>query len=211
MSDELKLSRRISARTETLVASWCRKDFMEMSQEFRAIRAKSKNPMDKCFWCKHKFKDGEMMALACFGGKGNKTLCQECAGKLLSIEEATWNPIAGCSSVLSIPLKKKKPTTWFVNSMSDLFHEDVPFEFIAKVFAVMALCPQHTFQILTKRAERMAEFFGCLLLPSHWEHSLSCHAAMLTAGERDIADFQWPLPNVWLGVSCEDQQRADAD
>ena len=112
-------------------------------------------------------------------------------------------------SALLIPLKKKKPTTWFVNSMSDLFHESVPDELIARVFAVMALCPQHTFQLLTKRAERMVKFFDCLCLPSHWEHALNCHAAMLTHGERDLTDFRWPLQNVWLGVSVEDQQRAD--
>jgi protein gp37 len=62
-------------------------------------------------------------------------------------------------SVLEKPLKKKKPTMYFVNSMSDLFHEAVPFEVIDKVFAVMALCPQHTFQVLTKRPARMVEYF----------------------------------------------------
>jgi protein gp37 len=56
---------------------------------------------------------------------------------------------------LDIPLKRKKPTTWFVNSMSDLFNKDVPIEFIEKVFDVMRRCPQHTFQALTKRSERM--------------------------------------------------------
>lgn len=79
------------------------------------------------------------------------------------------------------PLKRKKPTTYFVNSMSDLFHESIPDEWIDKVFAVMALCPQHTFQILTKRAERMERY----------------------------ADFGH-LPNVWLGVSTENQEQADA-
>ncbi len=58
---------------------------------------------------------------------------------------------------LEDPLHWKKPRMVFVNSMSDLFHEDVPDEFIDKVFAVMALCPQHTFQVLTKRPERMLE------------------------------------------------------
>lgn len=59
---------------------------------------------------------------------------------------------------LLIPAQTKKPTTWFVDSMSDLFHEDVPFEFIDKVFAVMMLCPQHIFQVLTKRTKRMYEY-----------------------------------------------------
>jgi protein gp37 len=58
-------------------------------------------------------------------------------------------------SVLMAPLKRKKPTTYFVNSMSDLFHENVPDEWIDRIFAVMALCPHHTFQVLTKRPARM--------------------------------------------------------
>lgn len=62
-----------------------------------------------------------------------------------------FNGVVRChEDALTIPLKHKKPTTYFVNSMSDLFHKDAPFEFIDKVFAVMALCPQHTFQVLTK-------------------------------------------------------------
>lgn len=56
------------------------------------------------------------------------------------------------------PVQTKKPTTWFPDSMSDLFHQDIPFEFIDKVFAVMMLCPQHIFQVLTKRTERMYEY-----------------------------------------------------
>ena len=62
-------------------------------------------------------------------------------------------------ATLAEPLHWKKPRMVFVNSMSDLFHEDVPFEFIAAVFGVMAACPQHTFQVLTKRPERALEFF----------------------------------------------------
>lgn len=57
------------------------------------------------------------------------------------------------------PVKEKKPTTYFVDSMSDLFHKDIPFEFIDKVMAVMTLCPQHIFQVLTKRTDRMLEYF----------------------------------------------------
>ena len=91
--------------------------------------------------------------------------------------------------VLDKPLNRRKPTTYFVNSMSDLFHAGVPFEFIDKVFAVMmALCPQHTFQILTKRPERMAEYL-------YW------HGQFTEDGG--------PLPNVWLGTSVENQQAAD--
>lgn len=61
---------------------------------------------------------------------------------------------------LGEPLKRRKPTVYFVNSMSDLFHEDVPDTYIQQVFDVIAATPQHTYQILTKRAERLPEFFG---------------------------------------------------
>lgn len=103
-------------------------------------------------------------------------------------------------SALSIPLKKKKPTTWFVNSMSDLFHESVPFDYIDKVFAVMALCPQHTFQVLTKRPERMAEYMN---LGRFWQKVLVFFST------HPFNPTEFPLPNVFLGTSCEDQQRAD--
>src|SRR5690606_22938674 len=58
------------------------------------------------------------------------------------------------------PLRWKRPRRIFVNSMSDLFHESVPDEWIDRIFAVMALCPQHTFQVLTKRPERMRDYLG---------------------------------------------------
>jgi protein gp37 len=77
--------------------------------------------------------------------------------------------------MLDLPQRWKKPQTIFVNSMSDLFHDDVPLEFIARVFDVMRSSPQHRFQVLTKRAERLARVASCL----EW-HS-----------------------NVWMGVSVE--------
>jgi protein gp37 len=127
--------------------------------------------------------------------------------------DATWNPVTGCTKVslgcahcyaeriterfgrqkftdvvlhperLDIPLRWKKPRRVFVNSMSDLFHEDAPDEFIGKVWEVMEEASAHTFQILTKRAGRM-----------HMWVDEKAHAY---------------LPNVWLGVSVEDQERAD--
>ena len=106
---------------------------------------------------------------------------------------------------LSKPLETAKPTTYFVNSMSDLFHEGVPDEFIDRVFAVMALCPQHTFQILTKRPERMAEY-------AQNEGRLSKvaqRAAIDFKRATGSMGFSWPPPNVWLGVSVEDQATAD--
>ena len=82
----LTLSKRVPARTKTLTAVWFHKDFCEMNVRFRAIRKRARNPMDKCYWCEHPFKDGEMMALACFKGKGNKVLCQTCGDELLEGE-----------------------------------------------------------------------------------------------------------------------------
>ena len=78
--------------------------------------------------------------------------------------------------LLNIPLKWKKPSKIFVNSMSDLFHEDIPFEYIQKVFRIMNLANQHVFQILTKRAERMVE----------------------------LAPYLSWAPNIWMGVTVED-------
>lgn len=92
---------------------------------------------------------------------------------------------------LEAPLRWKGPRRCFVNSMSDMFHEEVPEEFIDKVFAVMALAVEHQFQILTKRPERMKEYVSNLQ-SSHLE-----------------AHLTWPLPNVWLGVSVENQGTAD--
>jgi protein gp37 len=107
------------------------------------------------------------------------------------------------------PLRVRKPTTYFVNSMSDLFHESLPDEAIDRVFAVMALCPQHTFQVLTKRPERMARYFSDI----HLRAELIGIEAELISGLDRFVDLQsrWkvPLPNVWLGVSCEDQKTAD--
>jgi protein gp37 len=60
---------------------------------------------------------------------------------------------------LEEPLQRTKPTVYFVNSMSDLFHKDIPDDYIRQVFGVIQRSPRHTFQVLTKRAERMAEFF----------------------------------------------------
>lgn len=103
---------------------------------------------------------------------------------------------------LEQPLRWRKPRRVFVNSMSDLFHEQVPDWFIGRVFAVMAdaISQRHTFQVLTKRPERMRELLG-----SDRFHGLV--AAGLTTLELSL-----PLPNVWLGVSIENRRfvhRAD--
>jgi protein gp37 len=108
--------------------------------------------------------------------------------------------------VLGQPLRWRKPRRVFVNSMSDLFHPRVTDEFIARVFAVMAATPQHTYQVLTKRPKRMRALLGGPLdsgLASLIEVAHSELEAMT------LYEAEWPLPNVWLGTSVEDQQRAD--
>lgn len=125
---------------------------------------------------------------------------------------------------LDEPLKWKRPKRIFVNSMSDLFHKDVPDEFIDRVFAVMALCPQHTFQVLTKRPERMAEYTtsikhrGVPLCDAQAISRVARHAEVFareilnedtTGPYWDVFLEGWPLPNVWLGTSVENQKYAD--
>ncbi|MBP6572611.1 MAG: DUF5131 family protein [Gemmatimonadales bacterium] len=103
---------------------------------------------------------------------------------------------------LNEPLSFKPGTRVFVCSMSDLFHDAVPFEFILKVWAVMAVTPRVTYQVLTKRPARMGEFL-------RW---LATQHKTIDLGTRRLpgpAVWAAPLPNVWLGTSVEDQQRAD--
>ena len=106
---------------------------------------------------------------------------------------------------LDEPLKHKKPTIYFVCSMGDLFHEDMPFEFIDSVWAVMAAAGQHTFQVLTKRPDRMKEY---LENQKYSPNSLGIAFARI-AGNKKTKDFLQPLPNVWLGVTAENQEQAD--
>lgn len=108
--------------------------------------------------------------------------------------------------MMTQPLRWRAPKRIFVNSLSDLFHADVPDEFIAKVFAVMALAKQHTFQLLTKRPARMRALLssdGFWALVSEREQNFT-----YASGSEWFWDGQ-PLPNVWLGVSVENQQWAD--
>jgi len=88
------------------------------------------------------------------------------------------------------PLRWQKPRRIFVCSMGDLFHEGVPFDGIEGLFGIMAACPQHTFQLLTKRPARMKAFFD-------------------DAPKAFTSARPWPLPNVWLGVTAENQAAAD--
>jgi len=119
---------------------------------------------------------------------------------------------------LDAPLRWRKPSTVFVNSMSDLFHDAVPDAFIDKVFGVMALCPRHVFIVLTKRPERMRAYLVALAAEDG-DRPPIIPARIIDAGDgllpkddiRQVSwDFPaWPLPNVWLGVSVEDQATAD--
>ena len=84
----MRLSRRIPAHTKTIKARWCKRDFLVMGEKYRHARRRMRKPLDMCYWCKHKFKDGEMMALAAFEGIDNKLLCQNCAAELMSSEAA---------------------------------------------------------------------------------------------------------------------------
>ncbi len=121
---------------------------------------------------------------------------------------------------LAVPIRWKKPRLVFVNSMSDLFHKDITDEFIARVFATMALTPQHTYQVLTKRHARMR---ALLNKPEFWYHvgRFARHfgyehdqAANHLADGRNIYDTTvWEqlrhLPNIRLAVTVEDQKWAD--
>jgi protein gp37 len=109
---------------------------------------------------------------------------------------------------LEDPLRWKKPRMIFVNSMSDLFHEDVPDEWIDRIFAVMALAPRHTFQVLTKRPGRMLNYLGAPGCMWRWtRHMPNMDGKSIGHWEDEFK--QGALNNVWLGVSVEDQETAD--
>jgi protein gp37 len=107
---------------------------------------------------------------------------------------------------LTEPLRWRKPRMIFVGSMTDLFGDWVTDEMLDRIFAIMALCSQHTFQVLTKRAERMLDY----LLGHDLAQERRDHIAVEALDLRDaLGERRWPLPNVWCGVSVEDQRRAD--
>lgn len=119
---------------------------------------------------------------------------------------------------LDQPLRWRRARRIFVNSMSDLFHEDVPDQFITDVFGIMALAHWHTFQVLTKRPNRMLEYLckgdhGIIAQFSAIQRvggiSIKPVFAALDVKRRDEIDWAWPLRNVWLGVSVENQETAD--
>ena len=177
------------------------------------------NPLRGCSrvsaGCDHCYAEG---IAARFSGPGRAF---EGVAKMVHGKPHWTGKIALLPDKLSEPLRRRKPTTYFVNSMSDLYHEGVPFEFIDQVFAVMALSPQHTFQILTKRPERMAEYCSAestggmdggeplKMYDAHLRVARAARALINRMARKMPTGLPWPLPNVWLGVSVEDQATAD--
>ena len=186
------------------------------------------NPLAGCSrvseGCRNCYAEGMAARFAKSGmwGEGLATMVRTPDGKAAPrwTGEVRFNEAA-----LDQPLRWRKRRRIFVNSTSDLFHEAVPDEWIDKVFAVMALCPQHTFQILTKRPERMREYMAPLRRelsimdaahPYYAESFLRDRGKSrkliyghISVDRESIWRIAWPLPNVWLGVSVEDQVTAD--
>jgi len=185
---------------------------------------KTWNPVAGCTWasagCDHCYAAGMTRRL--------EAMCQADYAGLTSAKHFNGQ-IRTLPAKLTIPLRRRKPTMWFVNSMSDLFHKSVPFEFIDQVFAVMAMLPRHTFQVLTKRPERMARYFAsrtfnevCVRMVQEfeslemndpgpgWLSYFHTHYHLTENGlYSEKMPQQWPLPNVWLGTSVENQEQAD--
>jgi protein gp37 len=117
---------------------------------------------------------------------------------------------------LELPLKWRKPRKIFVCDMADLFHEKVDAGFIAQVWAVMAACPQHTFQVLTKRHARMRSLLSSTEFVRGVREALNALLDKLYENGKitqdiaeDIEAAPWPMQNVWCGVSAENQYWAD--
>lgn len=136
--------------------------------------------------------------------------CANCYAETLSLRygysKLPWTPANAAENVVLHPERLRQPLKWrrsrliFVNSMSDLFHELVPFDYIDRVFEIMEHSPQHTFQVLTKRPERQREY-------------MSYRVKRAAMGNQDLGPpFESVLPNVWLGTSIENDRwvtRAD--
>lgn len=145
-------------------------------------------------------------------------------GQESNFKEPRWSgEVRLVESALDRPLRWRTPRRIFVNSMSDLFHEKAPDEWIDRIFAVMALAPQHHFQVLTKRPERMLAYLTAPLVDRKvwwagrpmaqargWDMYDRVPVPSPCGGPGGIGIKSWPLPNVWLGVSVEDQATADA-
>jgi protein gp37 len=133
--------------------------------------------------------------------------------------------IRAVPDVLDKPLRTKRPTAYFVGSMTDLFHENADRNWTAAIFGVMAACPQHIFMLLTKRPDVAHGWFkwvdkrekdGLSVFPDDtpaWRIRQLFNSCLSrnggSVGKAPIHDGPWPLPNVWIGTTCEDQQRAE--
>jgi len=143
--------------------------------------------------------------------------CTNCYAERLSLRfgwsKHPWSAAHAAENVVLHPERLDRPLRWrrprmiFTCSMGDLFHERVPFEFVSRVFQIMDACRQHTFQILTKRPERMADWFAATKVEGPDFTGLAA-VSMPDSMFTTLTDA-WPLPNVWLGTSVEDQRRAD--
>lgn len=167
-------------------------------------------------------------------GKGKPTPYDGLVNGAAHINAARWTgKVVLDAAKLAAPLGWRKPRRIFVNSMSDLFHESLTNEQIAAVFGVMAAAPRHTFQCLTKRSARMREWFAwaaeqgddlmvhagappdgvgapaaaCAIILDKFGED--CGDVLTRDQERVAMNAAWPLPNVWLGVSVENQAAAD--
>jgi len=135
------------------------------------------------------------------------------------ITDGHWNgTVHLVQKHLDDPLRWKRPRRIFVNSTSDLFHESLAFEDIARIFGVMAARPEHTFQVLTKRAARMLEFFQWLKAkgdePNPFDKTRTTERMAVLMAKFDMVNREerfgpWPLPNVQIGVSVENQAAAE--
>ena len=125
----------------------------------------------------------------------------------LGLESRWTGEVRFIEERLEDPIRWKRPRMIFVNSMSDLFHEKVDDNWIDAIFAVMSLAPRHTFQCLTKRPQRMMSYLNGIATKANIEKSAG--ELSYDVGGMRVPINQWPLPNVWIGVSVEDQKTAD--
>ena len=162
--------------------------------------------------CRHCYAEG-MAARFSDPGQWGHGLAQRVALPGGGTDHRWTGKVELVNAALDLPLRWRSPRRIFVNSTSDLFHEKVPDEWIDKVFAVMALADQHTFQVLTKRPERMRAYLHDLARP-HREREIkdAGRKAGALVGDTPLIGRRitsLPLPNVWLGTSIEDQATAD--
>lgn len=140
----------------------------------------------------------------CWAGRMSKRLAGRCGYPADDPFRVTFH-----ADQLAQPRRWKKPRRIAVSLMGDLFHEDVPDEWIDKVFGVMAICQQHTFMLLTKRPERMAKYLACDDPHQRIHEEVKWWLGYECPTRRAINRSDLPLSNVWLGTTVENQKAAD--